>query len=74
MCCIRVIGAIGSLAALALPAYAGSGGSQAERDAAYLQEAFGHNLCARDDHELHKLNRALGKQSVTATNMTSHRR
>ena len=30
-------------------------------DAAYLEEAFAHDLCTRDDRALRKLNRALSR-------------
>jgi hypothetical protein len=74
MRCIRVIGAIASLAALLLPAYAGPSGREAEREAAYLQEAFGHDLCARDDHDLRKLNKALSKRPVVPAGASTIRR
>lgn len=40
---------------------------KADRDAAYLQEAFGHDLCTRNDRELRTLTKALSKKSGAAT-------
>jgi hypothetical protein len=35
---------------------------RADKDAAYLQEAFSHDLCTRNDRELHTLAKALSKK------------
>jgi hypothetical protein len=48
-------------AAFALPAP-----KVTEREAALLQEAFSHNLCARTDSEQAKMNRLLRRSSAGA--------
>ena len=58
---VRIYGLLGLLTLLPLTAEAAPTPQEA-RDAAYLQEAFGSNLCARDDRELRKLNKALTKR------------
>jgi hypothetical protein len=52
---------------MAVSAQAAPASGQADRDAAYLEQAFSHNLCARDDRELRKLTKALSKKAIAAS-------
>ncbi|WP_159392711.1 hypothetical protein [Methylobacterium sp. C1] len=38
-----------------------AGRTKRSAEAAYLEEAFAHDLCTRDDRALRKLNRALSR-------------
>jgi hypothetical protein len=57
----------GLLASPLAPAWAAPTSRKANHDAAYLQEAFGHDLCTRNDRELHTLTKALSKKLGVAT-------
>lgn len=50
-----------------LPAQAKQPASSATGDAAYLEEAFSHDLCTRNDRDLRKLNKALSKRTTTGS-------
>jgi hypothetical protein len=52
----------GLLASPVASAGAASTSRKADRDAGYLQEAFGHDLCTRNDRELRTLTKALSKK------------
>jgi hypothetical protein len=44
------------------PAWSASTSRKVDRDAAYLEQAFSHDLCTRDDRALRKLTKALSKK------------
>ena len=67
-------GVLGFMALSALPAVAAPSAQQEAREAAYLQEAFGSNLCARDDRELRKLNKALSKRPLSLSSAAGRAR
>jgi len=50
------------LASPAASAWAAPTSRNVDRDAAYLEQAFSHDLCTRDDRALRKLTKALSKK------------
>jgi hypothetical protein len=58
---------VGLMPLPAAPAWSASTSSHVDRDAAYLEQAFSHDLCTRDDRTLRKLTRALSKKPVTVS-------
>jgi hypothetical protein len=55
---------VGLMAFPAAPALSASTSRHVDRDAAYLEQAFSHDLCTRDDRGLRKLTKALGKKPI----------
>ncbi|GAN46081.1 hypothetical protein ABID82_001619 [Methylobacterium sp. PvP062] len=52
---------VGILVLSAVTAVEAAGRTKRSAEAAYLEEAFAHDLCTRDDRALRKLNRALSR-------------
>lgn len=55
---------VGLMASPAAPAWSASTSHHVDRDAAYLEQAFSHDLCTRDDRALRKLTKALSKKPI----------
>jgi hypothetical protein len=60
----NLLALVGLLALPAAPAWSASTSRHVERDVAYLEQAFSHDLCTRDDRALRKLTKALSKKPV----------
>ena len=62
-----LIAMVGMLALATASAQAAPVTRKVDRDAAYLEEAFSHDLCTRDGRELHKLTKALSRKPVAVS-------
>jgi hypothetical protein len=56
-----------TLSASILPVKANPATRSSNSDATYLEEAFSHDLCTRNDRDLRKLNKALSKKPAAGS-------
>jgi hypothetical protein len=60
-------GFVALFALMSMPAQAKTISQNSCSDAAFLEEAFSHDLCTRNDRDLRKLNKALSKKPAAGS-------